>query len=77
MKILDTAAILKDMILDEVIYGESITHISKSDIRRIDPLSDEFKELKYGCKIENLSKQEIIDRYGDSLTKEEIWKIQK
>ena len=33
--------------------------------RRLDPLTDKEKEIRYGVKIEHLTEEEIKERYGD------------
>mgnify|MGYP003646917276 CR=1 FL=1 len=56
--------ILKELDYDALILGESIVHVGQEGVRRIDPLSDEATEIKHDCKIEYLTKEEIVERYG-------------
>lgn len=35
----------KSSIFDELLYGESYTHVTKDDIRRIHPLSEEANDI--------------------------------
>jgi|694.fasta_scaffold31260_15 hypothetical protein len=40
-------------------------------LKYLDPLTDKQKEAIFGVKIEHLTPKEILEKYGDILTKEQ------
>ena len=66
------------VMLDELLYGVGMYHIDKEvALRRVDPLSNEGKEILFNCKIEELTVEEIIEKYGEHMTEEEIKHLRK
>jgi len=41
-------------------------------IEYIDPLTDKEKELLHNCRIEHLTKKEVISKYGYMLTEKQL-----
>lgn len=45
-------------------------------MRQVDPLSNRQKEQKYGCKIEYLTVEEIINRYGTFVAEDKLKQLE-
>lgn len=67
------------MMCDELIWGVSISETKEGIPRRVDPLSEEGMTLLYNQthsdskgSFEHLTLEEVIERYGDDLTEEQI-----
>lgn len=53
---------------DALLHGLEIYHTDDKEIRRIDPISDEAKEILYNVKINYLTEKQIKEKYNISLT---------
>lgn len=42
-----------------------------TDLRKVSPLTDAQKEAKFGVKIGRLTLEEVLEKYGDFLTKQQ------
>jgi hypothetical protein len=60
---------LKKCLDDPVYFVERYGTINGE---RLDPLTDSQKEMIHDCSIKYMSRKQIIDKYGDSFTKEQL-----
>lgn len=60
------------LMMDELIYGKSIYHSSKDGLRIVDPLSREAEKVLFDIDVKKMTVEEIKNKYGDVLTKEQL-----
>lgn len=64
---------LKKCLDDPVYFVEKYGTINGE---RIAPLTDSQKEMIYDCSIKYMSKKQIIEKYGDSFTEDQLNKLE-
>lgn len=45
------------------------------EVHRLDPLTDKQKEMLFNSQIKYMTKEEIIEKYGDILTEEQEYQL--
>ena len=60
---------LKKCLEDPVYFVERYGTING---RRLNPLTDSQKEMIHDCSVKYMSRKQIIEKYGDNFTKEQL-----